>query len=270
MAASTKKNLLVIVDPQIDFYPGGSLAIAGADKDAERTAAMIRKNMDKIDHIAVTMDSHNRFHIANPLYWVDSDGNQVKPFTLITAADVKSGKYKTSRPEFQATGKEYVQKLESTGKFMHFIWPFHCIIGTPGHNVQPDIREAITEWADHKKSPIGWVPKGTNPHTEMFSAISSEVPNDDPQTQRNTKLVAEWATYDKIFFCGEAKSHCVNFTAMDFLEGADDALKQKTLLISDCTSNVPSFEQQGDDFEKAFAGLGCKVINSTDFAERCA
>ena len=52
-------NILLIVDPQIDFHPGGSLAVAGANEDSARTASLILSNINDIDEIYVTMDSHN-------------------------------------------------------------------------------------------------------------------------------------------------------------------------------------------------------------------
>ena len=76
--------ILLIIDPQVDFHEGGSLAVSsmklklyfhitiskifplywyikipGATKDAERIAKMINENIDKIDEIYVTMDSHH-------------------------------------------------------------------------------------------------------------------------------------------------------------------------------------------------------------------
>ncbi len=54
-----KKNILLIIDPQIDFHPGGSLAVAGANEDTERIAAFINRHISAIDEIYVTLDSHH-------------------------------------------------------------------------------------------------------------------------------------------------------------------------------------------------------------------
>jgi hypothetical protein len=54
-----KQVVLLIVDPQIDFHPGGSLAVQGANEDSERIAAFIRKNVNAIQDIYVTLDSHH-------------------------------------------------------------------------------------------------------------------------------------------------------------------------------------------------------------------
>lgn len=59
------KIILLIIDPQIDFHPGGSLAVAGANEDSERIAAFIASNRQKISEIYVTLDSH---HVLIPVY----------------------------------------------------------------------------------------------------------------------------------------------------------------------------------------------------------
>ena len=54
---------LLVIDPQIDFHEGGSLAVPGASEDAKRIARLIREHAQEIDELVVTMDSH---HVRNP------------------------------------------------------------------------------------------------------------------------------------------------------------------------------------------------------------
>ena len=51
--------ILLLIDPQIDFHEGGSLAVPGATADSERIAKMITEHGDEIDEIYVTLDSHH-------------------------------------------------------------------------------------------------------------------------------------------------------------------------------------------------------------------
>jgi hypothetical protein len=53
------KLILLIIDPQNDFHPGGSLGIAGANDDSARIAAFIDRHISAIDEIYVTLDSHH-------------------------------------------------------------------------------------------------------------------------------------------------------------------------------------------------------------------
>jgi nicotinamidase-related amidase len=64
-----KKTVLLIIDPQVDFHPGGSLAVNGADEDSKRAAEMINNNINEIDEIFVTLDSH---HVSQSLSTEDS------------------------------------------------------------------------------------------------------------------------------------------------------------------------------------------------------
>ena len=83
---------LLLIDVQNDFHPGGSLAIPTADTDATRTATFIRKNLFSISRIVMTMDSHQKLHIAHPCFWTNGEtGEHPSPFTLISSEDVKNG-----------------------------------------------------------------------------------------------------------------------------------------------------------------------------------
>lgn len=65
----SEKNILLIIDPQIDFHPAGgvgslahpqgSLAVAGANEDTHKISQLILKNIEKFDEIVVTLDSHH-------------------------------------------------------------------------------------------------------------------------------------------------------------------------------------------------------------------
>ena len=91
---------LLIIDPQYDFCdPAGSLYVKGADKDMERLSSLIMNNADRISQITVTMDTHKNYHIASPVFWQNTDGENPKPFTIITAKDVESGLWKASNKD---------------------------------------------------------------------------------------------------------------------------------------------------------------------------
>ena len=121
---------LFIIDPQVDFHEGGSLGIDGATGDSERIAALIRKHPMKFDHIFVSLDTHHRIHIANGGFWKDQNGKSPAPFTEILNKDVVSGKWAAREPQLQDWALEYTASLEKGGRFVHVIWPYHCILGT--------------------------------------------------------------------------------------------------------------------------------------------
>ncbi len=71
------KIKLLVIDPQIDFHPQYvstenkkfdhpmvSSAVQGANDDMERIVKMIKNNINKIDEIYVTLDSHHVIRIT--------------------------------------------------------------------------------------------------------------------------------------------------------------------------------------------------------------
>merc|ERR1719197_1056957 len=172
---------VLIIDPQVDFCEGGSLAVPGANADCERLGAWISANQDKISNITISLDSHQYLHVGNALFWVDAEGNHPKPFTPITYEEVKAGKWKASSPANQGHVLEYTKRLEQVqvageeSKFSVMVWPYHCIMGTPGHSVHPAVVKAVEAWAMATKKPVDYSYKGKNPLTEMYSVFKAEV-----------------------------------------------------------------------------------------------
>lgn len=267
--ASVETTLLVIIDPQNDFHPAGdessyngSLAVAGAVEDARKLAAFLSSKNSSIDDIVVTMDTHQKYHIAHPNYWKDKNGAHLPPFTAISAENIKDGTWSTVHEDCKENAIKYAETLEKGQKFSLFIWPFHCIAGTPGHNVHPIIMDALNNWADTTLKPIEYVFKGTNAHTEMYSALKAEVENSDPATQLNTTLLNKMKSYDRVIFCGQARSHCVNWTVRDFVANGGDA--SKVVLLADCQSSVAGFDELGKTFFNDLREMGATITNSTE------
>ena len=136
-----RKIVLLIIDPQIDFHeeggekgtdsyhPLGSLAVPGANADSERVANMINSNIDSINDIFITMDSHFSTHIAHQMCWrsgipckagapcsewcVPGVGCPPQPFTAITHDDVKKGRWVYVLPDKDGkVGKESKENTE--------------------------------------------------------------------------------------------------------------------------------------------------------------
>lgn len=263
-----QKVTVLIIDPQNDFHEGGSLAVPGALNDCERYSTMIETHLDQIGEIIVTLDSHNREHIAHAMSWnskEDLSGEEPQPFTLITAEDVNT-KWFFRDPSMRDYSKEYAQKLEDKGRFKICIWPYHCIIGTPGHEVVPRLREALSKWeAANPENRVKYVKKGMNNYTEMYSAIEAEVPvPSDPQTQTNRDVVADLKKAPKVLVCGQALSHCVNYTTRDLVqywEGRDPA---DIILMLDGASPVGGFESEAMKFVEEMKAAGLTLMKTED------
>lgn len=253
---------LLIIDAQNDFHAGGSLAVTGADEDSDRIAKLIRNNLDKIDDIIVTLDTHNPEHIAHALFWnsvQDGSGSQPVHFQRITYDDVSSGKWFPVDASLQNYCLQYTKALEDKGRFTLTIWPPHCLIGTKGHDVVDNIQTALDEWISHHQTrSVSYVKKGENNLTEMYSAIEAEVPiSTDPRTEQNVPLVQHLKLAKKVVVCGQALSHCVNYTTRDILKYWDPRNTADIVLVTDASSPVTGCEADATKFvnDMKYSGL---------------
>lgn len=264
---SALKIHLLIIDPQNDFvHPDGSLSVPGGADDMNRLASMVERLKDKLADIHVTLDSHRKVDISHPIWWKDSSGRHPDPFTVVTAADVADGKWTTTMPGMYQKSLAYLRALESSGRYPHVIWPEHCLIGSEGHGVWPNLFNALAEW-EERFALTDYVTKGSNPWTEHFSAVKAEVPDpDDPDTQVNTRLIDTLEKADVVLLAGEALSHCMANTVRDIAdEFGDPSYVQKMVLLTDASSNVAGFDQYGDDFVRDLTARGMKLDTTTDF-----
>ena len=271
-------NTLLLIDCQQDFHPGGSLAIPTALDDAHRISTLIRENASKLHRIVATMDSHQKLHIAHPSFWWSSDGTRhPDPFTIISADDIQHGVWKprTDLPlhgreivtavdsayfedietikdelgHFDVTkfAMEYARRLEARGRFQICIWPEHCLIGSPGHALVDSIREALDEWSEVTGRSVEWIFKGENILTEMYSALEADVAI-SKDTAFNDSFHTSLMQSDRLFVCGQAMSHCVNYTLRDVVAKWKVDETSRICLLTDCASAVPGFESSATKF----------------------
>lgn len=320
------KNVLLIIDPQVDFHGDtltpetgrGSLAVGGADKDALVTANFIKKNLDKIDEIFVTLDSHHDEHIAHQAFWTKAADNtqtvhSIPIFSSLTheidcndtlylldmdgKVLLNSG-WQAKDESLRIWTVDYSKKLsQGVNQFKLCIWPNHCIIGSPGQKVEPNIQAAITEWSQHSKNvdkTITYVNKGMNDLTEMYSAIEAEVPiTSDAGTEVNEDLLQQLGKADNLIVAGEALSHCVNYTVRDIVKywygihvKAGEIVEGKTprgaklrmvptvtkkeniFILKDCMSPVYGFAEASATFLSDMQSIGVTVCTTGEVKER--
>jgi nicotinamidase/pyrazinamidase len=96
-----RPNILVVVDIQNDFCPGGRLAVP----DGDAVVPVINRLAERFDHIVCTQDWHPAGHTS---FASSHPGKQ--PYEVIQAP--------------------YGPQI---------LWPDHCIQGTPGAQFRPDL-----------------------------------------------------------------------------------------------------------------------------------
>ena len=283
------KVALVLVDvqntfclPDFELFVGGRSG-NGAVEDNIRLCRFIYHNLPHITHIVATLDTHTPMQIFHAPFWVDAEGNHPAPYTMITADDVASGRWRFNpalasvlglSPE---TGQKhvahYVQTLAARGKYQHTIWPYHAMLGGIGHALVPAVEEAVFFHSIARYAQPEFIVKGNHPLTEHYSALAPEV-NTDAEGNRlvppNERLLQVVRDYDRVIVTGQAKSHCVAWTVSDLLEALQGRglghLAGKIYLLEDTTSPVvvpgADFTEAADAAYARFAEAGAHRVTT--------
>ena len=87
----------------------------------------------------------------------------------------------------------------------------------------------------------------------------------------NTELLERFATYDRIYIAGQAKSHCVLETVTSiirYFEDTGEDLIGRLRLLSDCMSSVAhpeiDFEALANARLAEFAEEGLRIVESRE------
>lgn len=255
-AATDKFRVVVFgIDPQNSFVsPKGALSVPGAVEDMKRTVNWIYNNAKFISKIVVSLDTHTLHQVFHPQFWVNKEGKHPDPFTVITQKDVADEVWMPDLPgqkdfkSLKAAMLDYVAQLQSQGKYALTIWPYHTLLGSWGHSINPALMEAIIYHSTLRRTDAAFVIKGSNPYTENFSVLTPEVTtiaNDDKFVnvgKFNTGLVDALRKYDRIYVFGQAKSHCVLSTldSLHAMYGSDQPFMKKIWILEDTMSTIPA------------------------------
>jgi nicotinamidase-related amidase len=294
---------VLLIDAQNDFCdPKGTLYVGGhadpkatsnngAIEDNKRVADFLYKNAGLITTLTCTLDTHFPFQIFFPSFWKDANGQPPAPFTEITTDDLKKGKF-TINPgvaHFISKGniawlqnyvKHYTASLEKAGKYKLTIWPFHCLLGTPGYSLNGLIAEAAIFHSFLRCSPGMKEVKGGNFLTENYSVLSPEVVVDHENraiAQKNVEFIKTLLEMDHVIITGQAASHCVASSIGDLLDAInakDPDLAKKCTILTDGTSAVTVPDGKGGYFVdctpqaeaafKRFSDAGMTLAKTTD------
>jgi nicotinamidase/pyrazinamidase len=168
-----ERTALILVDVQPDFMPGGALACHQGDAIVPGIDRLLRERLFR--HVVATQDWHPSGHVS-----FASSHAGAAAFDQITLYG-------------------HAQTL----------WPDHCVQGTPGAALHPDI-----DWS----ALDAVIRKGSDPRVDSYSGFRE---NHDPDGQRHPTGLAGWLRergVDEVVVCGLARDVCVLWTAQDALE----------------------------------------------------
>ncbi|WP_426662858.1 bifunctional nicotinamidase/pyrazinamidase [Rhodanobacter aciditrophus] len=168
--AIDERTALIVVDVQPDFMPGGALACHEGDAIVPGIDRLLRAR--RFRHVVATQDWHPAGHAS----------------------------FASVHP-----GTQPFQQVELHGH-PQTLWPDHCVQGTPGAALHPDI-----DW-----SPAGLVlRKGSDPRVDSYSGFRE---NHGPHGARPATGLAGWLRergVEEVLVCGLARDVCVLWTAQD-------------------------------------------------------
>lgn len=257
-----ERVLFIGIDVQQDFMDNGALGVPGAHGDVERMTRFIYNNMDKISNIAVSIDTHTPHQIFHPCWWIDENGENPKPLTMISMSDLDAGKWRAVVNPIAS--RECVEDLEKNRKKTLTIWDYHCLEGTPGCALEPQFANMIYFHSVAKKTKVRKLRKGEDPLSEMYGIIKPEY---NPKNYVNIDFLNNIEKFDKVIIGGEAKSHCVMESVKQILEHYETRpeVTKKIYILDDCMSIIPGFEdataQAFDEFKTKYH---VNLVNSTD------
>lgn len=157
-------DVLLVIDMQNDFMPGGPLAVPRADT----LCAVINRLAKTCANVVLTQDWH--------------------PVDHISFADMHPG-----RSPFEKIRLDYGEQV---------LWPRHCVQGSPGAELHPDID------ATHARA---LVRKGSRRDTDSYSAFVEA----DRTTRTGLAGYLREIGANRVYCCGVATDYCVSWSALD-------------------------------------------------------
>lgn len=290
-AGDAIRAALVLVDVQNTFCtPGFELFVAGrsgtgALDDSRRLCSFVYRNLARITQIVPTLDTHDALQIFHSIFLVGPGGEHPGPFTLVSAEDVRSGRWRASPAAADGLGLDpgylqehllhYAETLEAGGKYSLTVWPHHAMLGGIGHALVSAVEQAVFFHTVARASRPDFQLKGNDALTEHYSMLGPEVSEDaggEPLGRRNRPLIERLLRFDAVIVAGQAKSHCVAWTIRDLLDDPtvrERGLAEKVYLLEDCTSPVvvPGAVDYTEEAEAAFARFaqaGAHIVSSTE------
>lgn len=205
------RTALLVVDVQPDFLPGGALAV----EDGDAILEPVRKLMetDAFGLVVATQDWHPPDHVS-----FASNHEGAEPLDVI-----------------ELHGHEQV------------LWPDHCVQGTPGAELAPDL-----PW----ERAAAVIRKGTDRDSDSYSGFRN---NWNAAGERPPTGLAGYLRergIDAVVVCGLTRDYCAKWSAED---AADDGFE--VTLLWDLTRPVDP--DSNGKVRKALVKKGVTVVEST-------
>lgn len=182
---------LIIVDIQNDFCPNGNLAVKDGDQIIPFVNSLI--NSGEYKTIVATLDFHPKNHKS-----------------------------------FASNNGKNVGEIIDLNGVQQFMWPDHCVQGTKGAELHPDLEASKIQY---------FVNKGENPEVDSYSGFF----DNDSKSQTRLNEILLRTGIKEIHVVGLALDYCVKFTAID---GQRLGYKTKVLLKGTKAVNIKPLDDE--------------------------
>ncbi|OQO14964.1 hypothetical protein B0A48_00346 [Cryoendolithus antarcticus] len=215
-------SALLVIDMQEDFCePHGTLAV----KNGRQIAPLIDSLLSLPFKITIASRDH---HPANHCSFASQHPGE-KPFT--SSHTIHNPASTTPDPESQTTT----------------LWPDHCVQGTPGCELIPELDATKIHHI---------VNKGEDIRVESYSAFGP--PFREPEVgMSGLKGLLTDAKVERVYVCGLALDYCVKATALDAMRAG-----WQTYVVRDATEAVDQSDEAVGAVLEDFEEGGVKVIGS--------
>ncbi|WP_181707321.1 bifunctional nicotinamidase/pyrazinamidase [Chthonobacter rhizosphaerae] len=200
-------DALIVVDVQNDFCPGGALAVA----DGDAVVPVINGLAPHFRNVILTQDWHPAGHAS--------------------FASSHAGK-----SPFETTDMPYGVQV---------LWPDHCVQGTPGADLHPDLSVPHAQLI---------IRKGYHPTVDSYSAFQEA----DRATHTGLAGYLKERGILRVFVAGLATDYCVAWTALDARAAGFDAL-----VIEDASRGI----DLGGSMAKAWDDMAAAGVSRIRSAE---
>lgn len=209
MTVRPDRDILIVVDQQVDFEPGGALPVPEGDGIIDS----INLFASRFSESVVTQDYHPAGHVSFASSYRNRD-----PFTSVSIEEVDRGEVILSdRATFSLD--DLGRYLQATVDRRQTLWPDHCLRGSTGAAIDPRLDLSCTTIV---------LRKGGRSNSDSYSAFRE---NDGRSTGLAEALMARGI--ERIFVVGLAGDYCVLATALD---GVDAGFE--VVYVSDLTRYI--------------------------------
>lgn len=245
-----KSDVLIDVDVQPTFMPGGGLAVASGDAVVpvvHRLHAFFPPSRR-----FATLDRHPRGHVS-----LASSYEGLSPYASLkpidTAGWTQEGRRGSYIPPFRGLADHALFTLLQLQTYLmrvgaQTLWPDHAIEGEPESELHHTLRPG-----DYAFIQV----KGTDPLCDSYSGFRDNLKRETGLAQQISGRVP-WAA--RVLLTGLAYDFCVGWTALDAVE-----LGFEAVVVKDATRPV-GLPGTIEAMEAAFAEKGVRVVESSDLS----